>query len=61
MPDAETLEILGVGPIKIQAEQLGNKNYNPAASVAREILVPKVPQAIDWNQEFTDRLYGELS
>ena len=59
MPDANTLQIEGVGPVRIQADQPGNENYLPAKSVNREIKVPQAKQLITWEQDYEGRTYGD--
>ena len=59
LSDASTLQIEGVGPIRLQAEQPGNKNYLPALPVTREILVPQAKQTITWEQNYEGKVYGD--
>ncbi|MEL0120411.1 MAG: MBG domain-containing protein, partial [Opitutae bacterium] len=59
LPDASSLQVEGVGPIRLQAEQPGNKNYLPALPVTREILVPQAKQTITWEQDYEGKAYGD--
>ena len=59
LSDASTLQVEGVGPIRLQAEQPGNKNYLPALPVTREILVPQAKQTITWEQNYEGKVYGD--
>ena len=53
------MQVEGVGPIRLQAEQPGNKNYLPALPVTREILVPQAKQTITWEQNYEGKVYGD--
>ena len=53
-----TVTIVGAGTTTITAMQAGNENYNPAAEVARELVVNKVDQFITF-EPLASRLDNE--